>query len=347
VQPPGGHITQHQREHFGGREIGVRPGRKVVAGKHQRRAADAPQRHAALTILRRVERVLARQLAGRLLQRTERTRHPAEHLLHVELTGDDQRRVVGLVVLAVEGLQARDVDVFDIAARAYRFVAVVVPVVHHRQRALQQDAAGAVLAAFHLVAHHRHLGVEVLAGDVAVHHRIGQPIDVPLQVVVVGRETGGVVGAVEEGAAVGGQAPLLEIGPHLRVFRRALEHHVFKQVGHAGLAVVLVPRADVHGQVHGGRRLRIVGHQQQLQAIRQPVFIDAFDRLHRDDAARQALRQRRRCHRGSEPQQRQRTQGCGDRPQQPGALTHRRRQACRPRSPCEFRPSRRPSLASP
>ena len=74
-------------------------------------------------------------------------RHPGQHLRRVELAGHDQRRVVGLVVLAVEGLQARDVDVFDVGTRADRRLAVVVPVVHGRQRALHQDAAGAVLAA--------------------------------------------------------------------------------------------------------------------------------------------------------------------------------------------------------
>ena len=44
-----------------------------------------------------------------------------------------------------------------------------------------------------------------------------------------------------------------------------------------GFAVVFVPRADAVGDVDGGRGLGVVGHQQHLQAVRQPEFGDAFD----------------------------------------------------------------------
>ena len=64
---------------------------------------------------------------------------------------------------------------------------------------------------------------------------------------------------------------------HVRERRRALEDHVFEQVGHAGLAVALVPGADEDGQVDGDVRLRGVGEEQDAQAVVELVFGDAFD----------------------------------------------------------------------
>ena len=65
---------------------------------------------------------------------------------------------------------------------------------------------------------------------------------------------------------------------------------MLQQVRHAGLAVVLVARAHVIGQVDRGRGLGVIGDQQHLQAIGQPVLVDAFDRLHAAHAGRQRLR---------------------------------------------------------
>ena len=66
--------------------------------------------------------------------------------------------------------------------------------------------------------------------------------------------------------------------------RRALEQQVLEQVRHAGLAVVLVRRADLVGDVDRGRRLRRVGEQQHRQPVGQPVFGDALDRRSLGDA---------------------------------------------------------------
>ena len=57
-----------------------------------------------------------------------------ERLRLVELAGDEQHRVVGLVVLAVERLQPVDRHVLDVGARADRRLAVVVPEVRGRER---------------------------------------------------------------------------------------------------------------------------------------------------------------------------------------------------------------------
>jgi hypothetical protein len=61
--------------------------------------------------------------------------------------------------------------------------------------------------------------------------------------------------------------------------RRALEEQVFEQVCHAGLAVVLVPRADPVGEVDRRRRLRVVGDEQHLQAVRKAKLVDTFDEV--------------------------------------------------------------------
>ena len=293
VQPAGGRITHDQAEHLDRRVIGVRAWRGVITGIQQWHTARASQRDAALTILHRVERVERAELARGLLELAESLGHPAQNPLFRKLAGHDQRGVVGLVVLAVEGPQARDVDVLYVCAGADRVLAVVVPLVHGGQRLLEKNGVGAVFAALHLVAHHGHLSVQVFPSDVAVDHRIGLPAQVPAQVVVVGREAGGVVGAVEPGAAVGGEPALLEVGPCLGVLGRALEQQVLEQVGHAGLAVVLVPGPHAVGQVHRGRRLGIVGHQQHLQAILEPVFGDALHRTHMREPRGQRLGLRR------------------------------------------------------
>jgi hypothetical protein len=65
---------------------------------------------------------------------------------------------------------------------------------------------------------------------------------------------------------------------------RALEQQVLQQVGHAGLAVVLVHRADQVGQVDGDRGLAGVGEQQHAQAVAHAVFADAFHAGTRCDA---------------------------------------------------------------
>ena len=46
--------------------------------------------------------------------------------------------------------------------------------------------------------------------------------------------------------------------------RRSLEHHVLQQVGHARLAVTLMPRADEDRQVDGDLGPRWVEKEQHL-----------------------------------------------------------------------------------
>ena len=281
MQAPGRRLGQHHAEQLDGGEVGVGGRRRVVAQGGRGRAAAAADRHAALAVLHRVDGVETRPRLARLGQRAEGLLDPGQGLCRLELAGDDECGVVGLVVQLVEGLEALDVDVFHVGARADGALAVVVPLEHGGPQAFPGDGAGVVLAHLHLVAHHAELGGQVLARDVGVDHRVGLPAQVPLQGVGVGAEAGEVIGAVEPGGAVGVQPALAELAPGRRVLGRALEEQVLEQVRHAGLAVVLVLGADAVGDVDRGAGLAGVGRQQHLQAVGQPVLVDAFDAAQR------------------------------------------------------------------
>ena len=139
VQAAARGVAQHLGEQRRRGEVGARCRRHVIAEVDQRRAADAAQRHRALAVLRRVEGVGRRDRPRRPRDRAEALRHELEHPRGVEAAGDDQGRVVRLVVVAVERLQPGNVDVLDVGAGADRALAVVVPLVHGGQGLLQMS----------------------------------------------------------------------------------------------------------------------------------------------------------------------------------------------------------------
>src|SRR5690606_475714 len=101
------------------------------------------------------------------------------------------------------------------------------------------------------------------------------------QGVGIGGEAGEVVGAVQPGGAVEADAALAHLAGNVLVGGRALEHQVLEQVRHAGLAVVLVARADQVGHVDGGDRLARIGEQHHPHAVVQRVLADALGAEHR------------------------------------------------------------------
>jgi hypothetical protein len=210
-----------------------------------------------------------------------------QHVGGVDAARDDQGGVVRLVPLAVERLQLVDRHALHVAARADGGVAIVVPQEGGGTDALEQHAAGIVLAGLQLVADHGHLAVEVLLRNVRMDHAVGFHLQHPLQGVGVGRERGEVVGAVQPGGGVEVDAALLHLAADVGLRGRALEQQVLQQVRHAGLAVVLVHRADVVDQVHRHGGLGGIREQQHAQAIGQRVLADALDAGAGDDALRQ------------------------------------------------------------
>ena len=255
-----------EREHFGGlagghqrlvqaagrrvaedfahdaQRIGVRVQRRrdFVAEHDDLHIALAAHDETALAVLLRLHRPERRQHALRFRDGAERFGDPRQRLRRVEFAGDEQHRVVGLVVGAVERLQILDAHVLDVAAVADGGAAVAVPVVGHAVHPLEHDRERAVLAALVLVAYHRHFGIEILAGDEGMDHAVGLHVERPLQVLGAGLEHFVVVGAVVRRGAVEVHAPAGELLRDAAVLGRTLEHHVLEQVGHAGLAVVFM-----------------------------------------------------------------------------------------------------------
>ena len=282
VEAAGRRVGQDRLEQVdraGGR-VGAR--RHVIRGGDRLNVADALEPDAALAILRWVERVEVRQLAGGLGDPSERGVDPAERLGLVESAGHQQDRVVGLVVHAVEGLQPLDRYVLEIGLRADRGLAVVVPEERGREDALLEDRARVVLAHLELVADDGHLAVEVLLGHEGMDHAVRFHLERPLQVHVARLQRFEIVRAVEPRRSIGSRAVRGQLLVDLGVVRRALEEHVLEQVRHARLAVVLVARADLVGEVDRDRGLRRVGKEQHAQTVSEPVLGDAFDRCDLD-----------------------------------------------------------------
>ncbi len=258
----------------------------------------AAQHHLPLAVLHRFAGVQIRQHAFRFGDRAEILGDQRERLVGIESAGDDQDGVVGLIVGAIESLQVADVDALDVGARAYRGLAVVVPIVGRCHHAFPQNVLRIVLAAFHFVADDRHFAVEIFLGDERIDHAVGFHRQYPVEVLVGRGERLVIVGAVEAGRAVEVHSALAQAVHDVAARRRALEHHMLKQMRHARLAVRLLARSDFVGDVDGGLGLARVREQQDLEAVGEPVLGDALDAR----ALRHARRERgvRRDRSGSE-----------------------------------------------
>ena len=278
VQTPGGRVAEHAHQDVERGVVGVAAGGDAVQGADQRRFAAAAQGDGARAVLHRLHGVERRQRARRARDRAEVLLHQLQRARGLETPGDDQQRVVGLVPGAVEALEARNRHVLDVRSRADDRVAVVVPAEGELERALEQHRAGVVLAHLELVAHHRHLALEIGLGDERVDHPVRFHAERPLQVGLARRHGLEVVGAVVGGGAVPARAAAGELALEVGMVRRALEHHVLEQVRHALLAVALVARADQVGDVHRHGVGAGVRHGEDAQAVVEPVFGHALDR---------------------------------------------------------------------
>ena len=244
VQPACRLRAEHMRHDLHRGEVFVGPRRHVIHGERELDVSDAAQRDTALAILRGFRGVGGEQLVRpgpvRTRNAPELVHDHAECVAGIEAAGDDQDRVVRLVVLAVERLQPLYGYMFDIGPRTDRGVAIVVPVVGRRHDPLLQHPAGAVLAPLPLVADDGHFRFEVFRRDEGVDHSIGLEIERPFEIVVGRRKCLEVVGPVKPGSAVRESPALGQLTGDIGVFRRTLEHQVLQQVGHPRLPVALV-----------------------------------------------------------------------------------------------------------
>src|SRR6202162_1215981 len=166
----------------GGGARGGRAGRHVVCDGQRLDVPDAPQRDRALAVLRGFGGVGRRERPGRARDRREDRVDHRQRLLLIGLGGGQQDGVFGLVVGPPESLEAFDRHVLDVRASPDRVVAVVVPEEGGGEDPLVEHALRVVLAGLELVAHDRHLAVQVLLRDEGADHPVGLEIEGPLEV---------------------------------------------------------------------------------------------------------------------------------------------------------------------
>ena len=276
IQPPGGRQGQDVGQDLEGREIAVAGRGNMVNGAHQADLADAAQHHGALAVLGRFLGVGFLQASCRPGQHAEVPGDQRQGPGLVEMPGDDEESVVGLIILAIKGLQTLDGHPFDIAAVADGRFAVVVPLISDGQHPLHQNGPRVVLAHFKFVADHGHFRIQVGLPDETVDQAVRFQMEGELQVLVRGGHGLEVTGAVQPGGAVETGAVVAQHLGDLREGGRALEEHVFQQVGHARLPVTFLARSDQDGQVDrkaGRRGIRI---EKDAQAIGKAVFCDTL-----------------------------------------------------------------------
>ena len=277
VQRATGPLGEHLTEQGEGGAIRVGKGRCVVADQGQRRAADATHHHGAFAVLRRLHGVGERLGRRRVLQSAEALVDLGQQGGRVELAGDDERRIVRPVMRLVEPAQRLDRHVLDIGLGADGRLAVGMEAVGGGHQALAQQLHGLVLALLQFVQHHAHLFGQILGLHARTLHALGLQLQQPGEGQIVGVEGAEVIRAVGGGAGIEAHAALAHALRDVGHRRRALEQQVLEQVRHAGLTCALVAAADAVDQIDqrgGGGR---VVEQQQLQAVGQPVFLDAFE----------------------------------------------------------------------
>ncbi len=240
--------------------------------------ADPPQRDLALAVLRRLDGVRLLQHALRPWEAAEEFIDALQRFSLIDLAGHDQHCVVRLIKLLIERFQPVDRHALNVLARTDGALPIVVPEISRGPDALLQDAQRVVLAHLEFVANHAEFRIEVLSGDMAVHHPVRFERQAELQILLGRRQRLEVVRPVVRGRPIELRSVILERLPNLRMIRRALELHMLKQVRHARLAVALMPRADEIRHVHGHRRLGRIGEEKHLEPVAQAILGDALDR---------------------------------------------------------------------
>ena len=286
VQAPSGRLREDVNRRFHGAAVIGKGRGNSVADRHELHLALAADLELARPVRNRLDRPFPGKSALGPGDRAEQLADPAKNLVLVKLAGNRENGIVRLIPLAVEGLQILYGHVFDVASGADRAAPVCVPVKKHRLHALEHHGNGTILPHFIFIAHHGHLGVEILLRDEGIDHRIGAPAKSPAHVVVVRGEAHEVVRAVDPGRPVHAKAPARELLGGLRIILAALEHEVFKQVRHAGFAIIFHAGADQVGHVDRRRGLALIGKKNNLQSVVKLIAVNAFDTGKRLDARR-------------------------------------------------------------
>src|SRR5262249_6327861 len=191
-----------------------------------------------------------------------------------DIADDDGHRVVGAVVCPVVLVEGVPRYVFDVAPPADHRPAVGMSLDGRGHDILEQEPPRAVLAALRLAPDARHPRVEAGLVDPAVQHPVGLVAHRELE--PIGGDRRVVVRPVVVGARVEGCAIEEESSGDLAESQllRALEEHVFEEVGHPGDPGVLVARADAVPDAEADDRSVPDFLHEDGEAVRQDGFLD-------------------------------------------------------------------------
>ena len=203
--------------------IRVRTLWQVIERANQLHIADPAQHHVALPVLDGFRGIGGREHALGPRNRAKMLLHHVQSGGFVELAGNDQNRVVRLVVGFVECPQALYRYVFDVRTRAYGGAPIVMPLVGGGGDSLAQYTHGTVLAGFELVSDHRHFRVQILLRYMRVDHAVRLQGERPIQVVGARGQSLVIIGAVVGGGAVELGATLLQQSQDIGKSRCPLE----------------------------------------------------------------------------------------------------------------------------
>ena len=182
--------------------------------------------------------------------------------------------------MPVESLQPFDRHPFNVGTCANHGVSVIVPEKRCREGPLLENSQGIVLPHLMLIPDDRHFAVQILLGNEGIHHSIGFEFQCPLQVVFGSLKCLKVVGPVERRGAVWLSSMVLKLLVDINMIPGALEHEVLQQMGHPGLAVILVARSNHVSDVDRNIGLGGIREKQDAEPVLQPVFTDSFDSGH-------------------------------------------------------------------
>ncbi len=237
----------------------------------------------------------------------------------IDVAGHDQDRVVRHVPLAIPGADVVDAHIDQVVHPADHRMAIAGAGIDGGQQLFVDRAARGVVGTQPALFHHDlHLALEILGADHQVGHAIRFELHHPRQMLLgdlleVHREIA--IGHRVLAAAERGDLPRELARPDLG---RALEHHVFEHMGHAGGAADLVDTADAIPDLMGDRGRAMVFLDDHAHAVGELELGGAAvgDRgLYRRPGGRRrvdrdALRMRQRQPRGGS-EQRERGQARG------------------------------------
>src|SRR5690606_26672011 len=114
VELPGRDVTQSSYPQLESGAVRVGSGEAMKERRYDRCAALSAYGNAAFAILYRFHGIFAWQLALGAGNRGERLSNNVQGGFGIELSRDNQDRIVGLIVLLVESAQLFDIDVFHV-----------------------------------------------------------------------------------------------------------------------------------------------------------------------------------------------------------------------------------------